>query len=197
MGWLFMSSLGQYASPKAYLDAQFTFENGDGTSKILASALVNRRTWYAACQQVHHKTGETEIFALICLVKFNPRDRQGQIFGYKDMSETMGPYQADCPATILDLLGPTINEHALDWRVRCRAALARRNRKAPKSGDTIIFAQDMNFTDGSQARRFVMSTQGRKTIFTNPVSGGRYRISRWKDRERAVVPKIDVPRTAA
>ena len=29
-------------------------------------------------------TGEHEVFALICLVAYDPRDREGYIFGYKD-----------------------------------------------------------------------------------------------------------------
>jgi hypothetical protein len=197
MGWLFMSTLGGYASPKAYLDAQFTFENGDGTSEIVASALVNIRTWYAACRQVQRKTGKAEVFALVCLVKYNPRDREGMIFGYKNMSETMGPCEAECPARILDLLTPTTNEHALAWRARCRAAIARRTRPVPKTGDTIVFANDIRFTDGSECRRFVVQFRGRRTIFTNPATGSRYRISRWKDREWSVVPQIDLGRAGA
>jgi hypothetical protein len=112
MGWLFMSSLGQYASPKAYLNAQYTFQNADGTSQILASALVKMRTWYAACRQVDHATGKAHVFALVCLVKYNPRDREGLVFGYKDMSESMGPCESECPASILDLLTPTTSEYA-------------------------------------------------------------------------------------
>jgi hypothetical protein len=197
MGWLFMSSLAQYPTPKAYLEAQYTFQNEEGTSEILASALVNMRTWYAACRQANHVTGKTEIFARVCLVKYNPRDREGMIFGYKDMSETMGPCEAECPAKILDLLDPTTSDYARDWRARCRTALARRNRTAPKDGDTIIFAQAIQFTDGSEARRLIVSTFRRRTIFTNPLTGGRYRISRWKDRQWTIVPKIDLTRPAA
>jgi hypothetical protein len=201
MGWLFMSSLGQYASPKAYLDAQYTFQNADGTSQILASALVKMRTWYAACRQIDHATGKAHVFALVCLVKYNPRDREGVVFGYKDMSESMGPCESECPASILDLLTPTTSEYAQAWRARCRATATRRSRLAPKDGDTIIFAAAISFTDGSEARRFIIRIEGRKRIFTNPASGSRYRISRWKDRECTIIPKmapkIDLARGAA
>jgi hypothetical protein len=197
MGWLFMSSLGQYASPKAYLDAQFTFENDEGKSEVLGSALVNMRTWYAACRQTRNDTGATKVLALVCLVKYNPRDSRGEVFGYKDMCESMGPCEAECPSKILDLLGPTMDEHALDWRARCRAFATKRNRPTPKDGDTIIFAQAIQFTDGSEARRLIVSTFRRRTIFTNPLTGGRYRISRWKDRQWTIVPKIDLTRPAA
>src|SRR3546814_944011 len=68
-------------------------------------------------------------FALVCLVRWNPRSRDGHQFGYKDMSENMGPCEADCPAAILELLSPTDHEYALDWRARCRANLVLRARK--------------------------------------------------------------------
>jgi hypothetical protein len=93
-------------------------------------------------------------------------------------------------------IGPTTCENALDWRVRCRVALAKRNRPTPKGGDTIIFAKIITFTDGTEARRLIISFDGRSTVFTNPLSGRRYRISRWKDRDWAVVPKIDVTSAA-
>lgn len=197
MGWLYMSSLGGHATPKAYLEAQFTFENERGHSEILASAVVKMRTWYAACRQVNHKTGKTGIFALVCLVRYNKRDREGLIFGYKDMSETMGPSESECPAKILDLLDPTTNEYALAWRTRCRAAIARRNRPAPKAGDTIIFGSDIRFTDGSESRRFLVQSERSRVTFINPQTGGRYRISRWKDRDWTMVPKIDLGRAPA
>ena len=40
-------------------------------------------------------------------------------FAYKDMDESYGPCQCDCPKGILDLLSPTENEYALQWRKAC------------------------------------------------------------------------------
>ena len=197
MGWLFMSSLGGHATPNAYLDAQFTFENEEGKSEVLASSMVNMTTWYGACRQTNHKTGDTTTFAGVCLVKYNKRASDGMIFGYKDLSENMGPCEDHCPAKILDLLDPTTHEYALDWRKRCRANLARRARKLPKGGDVIIFANDIRFTDGSVGRRFLFEQQNRRVTFTNCANGLRYRISRWKDRDWSLVPRIEVKDVAA
>ncbi len=123
MGWLYMQSLKGHSGPRQYLDAQFTFERPDATSKVLRSALVGNSVYYAAVEQTI-ATGEREVFALICLVRYNPRDREGYIFGYKDMTEGMGPYECDCPVAILDLLTPTDRPYALQWRARCRATAA-------------------------------------------------------------------------
>ncbi len=72
------------------------------------------------------------------LVRNNARDG----FGYKDMTEAMGPIEADCPDSILRLLSP-VSEipnpgHAADWRARVaerkqerRAARARKAELTP------------------------------------------------------------------
>ena len=179
------------------LENQFTFENDAGKSEILASAMIKMRTWYAACRQYNNDTGQTTVFALVCLVKYNKRASDGMVFGYKDMSETMGPNESECPARILDMLGPTTSEYALQWRARCRAVATRKQRPPPKDGDMIVFAQTIKFTDGSEGRRFLVSRQGRRTIFLNPAAGTRYRISRWKELNWTTITKIDVKLPAA
>jgi hypothetical protein len=125
MGWLTMQSLGGFSGPRQYLDDQFTYQRDGLRSTVLRSALARVRTYYAAVEHTYPDR-EREVFAAICLVHYNRRDREGTIFGYKDMDESMGPCEAECPAAILDLLTPTTNEHALAWRERCRTFIARR-----------------------------------------------------------------------
>ena len=86
MGWLYMKSLHGHAGPREYLDAQFSFERSDGVSKVLRSELVSNSVYYAAIEQTIFKSGAHEVFALICLLAYDPRDREGYIFGYKDMT---------------------------------------------------------------------------------------------------------------
>ena len=124
MGWLYMKSLNGHSGPREYLDAQFTFERSDGVSKVLRSELVGNSVYYAAVEQTIFETGKHEVFALICLVAYDSRDREGYIFGYKDMTEGMGPYESNCPVAILDLLTPTDRPYAVQWRARCRANAA-------------------------------------------------------------------------
>ncbi len=135
MGWLYMQSLGGHAGPRDYLDAQFTFENTEGRSKILRSKLLGD-TYYAALEQ-QRSDGAREVFALVCLTYYNPRDPEGFIFGYKDMTEAMGPCASDCPEDILDLLTPTDRPYAIAWRARCREnAVARRSKSSQKSASS-------------------------------------------------------------
>jgi len=84
MGWLYMKSLNGHSGPRQYLDAQFTYERPGTISKVLRSALAGMHVYYAAVEQVRIATGGREVWAAICLVRYNPRDRKGYIFGYKD-----------------------------------------------------------------------------------------------------------------
>ena len=81
MGWLFMSSLGAHAGPREYLDDQFTCERPGTKHRVLRSALIGMRTYYAAVE-ANREDRPRLVFAVVCLVKYNPRDREGYIFGY-------------------------------------------------------------------------------------------------------------------
>lgn len=63
------------------------------------------------------------------------------------LTETMGPYKYDCPASILDLLGPPGNEYAAQWREHCRQRLALTTRRKPAPGDMLVLAEPLTFTD--------------------------------------------------
>ena len=97
MGWLFMSNMGRFASPKDYLEDQFTYATETKTSRVLRSALVGMSTWYGACEQIDKTTGAREVFAIVCLVSYNPRRKDGHVFGCKDMTEHMGRARRTAP----------------------------------------------------------------------------------------------------
>ena len=60
---------------------------------------------------------EQEVFAAIVLTHVDNNDWFN--FTYKEMDETCGPGNYDCPKKILKLLTPTENEHAIAWREKC------------------------------------------------------------------------------
>lgn len=200
MGWLFMpfTSMGGHKTAKSYLDAQLTYERtlDDGVTRglrVLASSCPGNRTYYAAAQELVAGVPGS-VFAVVCLVRWNPRSRDGHQFGYKDMSENMGPCEADCPASILDLLSPTDNKHALDWRERCRANIARRARKL-SDGDRIRLEQPVTFTDGHVAPEFVVCKRQRSLMLRDPDNGCFYRISRLMERAWSIVPVTKIHKT--
>ena len=82
--------------------------------EVIKDAVVGT-TWYAAVR--NKETGK--VHATIVLTQI---DRSGYCnFGMKWMDETYGPFAYDCPKSILDLLSPTCDCEAMDWRNRCRA----------------------------------------------------------------------------
>lgn len=90
---------------KAELDEEFSSHN----QKILKSQMVGS-TYFAAIQNEFTK----ETWAAIILT----RTQNGEFF-YKDMDETVGPYNYNCPKAILKVLSPTENKLANEWREKC------------------------------------------------------------------------------
>ncbi|HEX7854984.1 MAG TPA: hypothetical protein VF503_14945 [Sphingobium sp.] len=199
MGWLTMSrrSMRGHATAKAYLDDQFTYsrpvEGGTEGLKVLASSCQQNRTYYAAVQVLKNGVG-TEVFAVVCKVLWNPRSKTGEQFGYKDMTENMGPCEDNCPRAILDLLTPTDHEHALDWRKRCAENLKRRARKL-ENGDRIKLGAAITFTDGHVGDEFFVEKRGRRLSFRAPDGYSRYRITRVMDMPWEIVPTTKVHKT--
>jgi hypothetical protein len=64
-------------------------------------------------------------------------------------------------------LSPTDNKHALDWRERCRANIARRARKI-EDGDRIRLEQPVTFSDGHVAQEFVVCKRQRSLMLRDP-----------------------------
>jgi hypothetical protein len=183
MGWLYMESMGEHKTPKQYLDAQFTFENERRKLTVLDSA-SKLGAYYAAVESIAKATGEREVFGLVCLTNYRPRGfSDGTTFGYKDMDESMGPNQCECPVRLLDLLTPTTSDYANDWRKRCRERAAKR---VPKPGETFTLAKPMRFTDGQHLSKFRAIRSGNRTVYASLENGGYYRISRIRDRELTV-----------
>ena len=65
--------------------------------------------------------------------------RDGDLWGYKDMDETMGPYYYHCPLSYLDLADAPANEYAAEWRAIVRQEAAKKaaqQAKKPQPGET-------------------------------------------------------------
>lgn len=198
MGWLFMTrdGMGGHRSAKDYLDAQLTYPPKDDAGstglRVLASSCPRNQVYYAAVQP--YGGDSTAVFAVVCLVRWNPRDKEGMVFGYKNMDETAGPNEAECPERILALLGPTDHEYAIDWRRRCVESL-RRRRRPMKDGARIQLADEMTFTDGHKGRDFIVVKRGRKTCLRNPETRQLYTVSHLMDRAWTIMVDPVIHRT--
>lgn len=202
MGWLSMplASMGGHTSPTQYLDAQFTFGRAATDDqpahgyRVLESACPGNRVYYAAVQRSDDGVAG-QISAVVCLVRWNPKAKDGFVFAYKDMSESMGPNEADCPLRVLERLTSTNNPVSLDWRRRCFATIRRRSRKLP-DGALIRFPEPIAFGDNSRHELMRVLHQGNRIILTRSDGCGRYRVGNLLDRkfeivrERRIAPTI-------
>lgn len=111
---------------KAEMDKQYTQEEHDSSfdgeiihypkMEVLKSSMIGS-TYYAAVHITNLQNGYEHTCAVICLT--STKWNGGMNFGYKNMDETCNPGYYDCPKGILDLLSPTDNEYALEWRRLC------------------------------------------------------------------------------
>ena len=106
---------------KAEMDALYNWEDENRKVEVLKSSVVGS-TYYAAVKSFNKTNGYEHVAAAVCLTSTKNKDYFN--FAYKDMDETCGPYECKCPKGILELLSPTENQNALEWRKACYDNLA-------------------------------------------------------------------------
>ena len=89
------------------------FEQNENYNVLKASSVGS--TIYLAVERIVNE--EKVVFAAVYLTSINMKYYYN--FSYKDMYETVGPCQRECPESILKLLTPTDNELANEWRNDC------------------------------------------------------------------------------
>lgn len=128
------------------------------------------------------------VWAFLALTHWVPKDYYN--FGYKDMSESAGPYYFEAPAAVLDALTPTDNATALWWRDRCRTRVAQRAALHGLAvGDEIELAHPLRFTNGAELCTFTVRrrrVQGNRTTVVLTHDDRGYRVPNWRDQVIAV-----------
>lgn len=152
MGWLFYTPTHyKYSGKKRIIDRKAECDDlfNKNCYEILKSSVVGS-TYYAAVaikaepagkdsngNTIYKPVSQKQVFASIILTAIDKGD-----FGYKDMDETCGPCEDNCPIGILNLLTPTNNKWANEWRNACRNnAKKKRHSKLP-IGTVIRFDMD-------------------------------------------------------
>ena len=152
MGWTFTHK-EKATSVKAFFENNFnnhSVESGN-TYKVLDCKVVGMKTAYLAVEV--KKAEKVEVFAVVCLLDYKSKNHFN--FGYKDMSEDMGPYYYDAPKSILDLLTPTTNENSIKWRANCVEVISKNEiKKSLKKGDVIEFNREFSFKGYGKASVF-------------------------------------------
>ena len=119
-------------------------------------------------------TGKSFVLAAVVLIS----NTQKHGFGYKDMTETMGPCECACPDRIMRLLSPVADipnpSYAAEWRARVAAhhkaaAELRTKRASLRPGSIVTLERAVTFRDGTTASAFRMRFVRRKTPIFEPV----------------------------
>jgi len=130
----------------------FRGEFGDG---VIDAASPSPAETYIA-----YRMRDGRVMGIACMTRWWQSDYFN--FGYKDMSEDMGPGIANCPKRILDLLSePPPNEWAQEWRERCRENIKQRRKLGRlKVGDIVVFPHPIEFRSGARLKELqVYSTK--------------------------------------
>ena len=143
-------------------------------------ALVNFHEYYRAI----YDTVNDKYSAFVCLV--NLKGDKDFNFGYKSMSEDMGPVIDNCPKRILEIIDKSkpINDCASEWRSRCwNNVNSKKVKNSLQAGTIISFKNAITFTNGMKEKDFVVfekpnkrKTKGLKSLHYGFVC----RIPKWE-----------------
>jgi hypothetical protein len=168
MGWLYQYD--PVENPVAYLTEKYNCDNERRTLQVLAAARVGS-TVYMAIKSTDKASAASYVFAAVILIS----NTQKHGFGYKDMDESMGPCQCDCPDRIMRLLTPISDlpnpGYAADWRARVEARKnttrqQKQKRQSLRVGSTVTLPTPASFRGGFTASRFrVAYFWGRTPVF--------------------------------
>ena len=165
---------------KAECDAYFMEGLNKGYYDILKSSMKGS-VYYAAVKPLKKYSEDIngnkiivdipletqQVFGIVFLTQVDTKDYHN--FSYKDMDETMGPCYYDCPKSILDLLSPTNNEYANNWRAKCREQIAKKTN--PNSLNKLPFNSIIQVTMPFDTIYFrkgdKVKLQKRKNYYTN------------------------------
>lgn len=157
MGWTYTH---RGSTPvKDFLTDQVNCENEHGRWVLLDIAIVKMRTAYMAVEIIRRDKvtrqldmATRKVVAFVFLLDYRQADPDYDI-GYKDMDESVGPYESECPDRILKLLTPTDHEYAVQWRQRCWDNIARK-KSFRLVKDAVIETRPIFFQDGRARSRF-------------------------------------------
>lgn len=121
MGWDYGHAThykkGGVIDRKAEVDEHYNWSSDETKAELVRSCMVGS-TYYGAVRITNLLTDVSSIHAVVVLTHTESRSYFN--FGMKSMSESMGPCEYDCPASILNLLSETDSDWAIEWRERCR-----------------------------------------------------------------------------
>lgn len=138
MGWSFCDNW----QTKQDVTLAITLDHSGGGWTFLDQSTVGN-TFYGLLERT--KDAKVERLILVCILKKDrdTAERKGS-WGYKSMTEDMGPYYWDCPVRILDKADevPSVSKSCDDWRKKCRARIAFKKVKSNLTPGTVVLLRE-------------------------------------------------------
>lgn len=121
MGWIFCPRpTGMSATEFMRREFTQTHIPNETTGFEIVHDQTTREAYFAIIKRTE-PAGDIHLFCLVCLIEVS-----GSEYGYKDMTESMGPTilaPLDFLQKLEDLIPEPDGRYAADWRDRCRAHL--------------------------------------------------------------------------
>jgi hypothetical protein len=132
-------------------------------------------TGYGIMHRQDKDTGEKIHFGIVFKTSRHKTEHWGMSeFCIKEIDESMGPYQTNAPAKMLDMLdklAPNPTGHAAQWRTACRETIARKKAPAAKP------AAGQRVTYNGTAYTLSHPAGPRKGWIVHSDTGARYRMN--------------------
>lgn len=150
MGWTFtVKHFGETIDD--FFDREVQWERLHFVGK---GCVKNFREYYRAM----YDTKEKRYCAFVALIDTKERS-DGYNMGYKEMSESMGPYICNCPERIMNIIerSEPENDCAKNWREKCWAVINRQKQGNKLDfGSVIKFAKPIMFGNGKKEDEFIV-----------------------------------------
>lgn len=100
------------------------------------------------------ESGETARYICLFLLQGGGR---GSGWGYKDITESMGPFKTDCPLRFFDMVPEPPNDYGREWRERVRAAHVQTSAKRQYIA-ALAVGQTVDLVPGCKPARVTVSS---------------------------------------
>ena len=149
MGWLYgwrerrdlVNHVTTGSPRKFYPKDEWTKRAGFYTSECVARFCSGNDVWAVFKNVIEYAETETspvtETKEHTYIVLFMVRGGRGN-WGYKDVTESMGPLSYSCPLKFLDMVPQSESEYAAGWREKVRAYWAKKNIKLTLGARVIL-----------------------------------------------------------
>ena len=157
MGW----TTGYNSRNEVVAEVTKSWENDLRRIEVVKKFFSGNNLWCVFEQTSKAASTDVERFIVVFLIRCWKVQGGDFDWGYKDVSESMGPCEVSCPLSFLELV-PDPGGYGTAWRQRVREYHARRNQK-------LIRNQIVKLTNGREYR--ITALRGRRIYGTEVATG--------------------------